>query len=173
MSQQGPPEFTVKEERCGTMTYTFPRIKTEKLQYSSVPDLKQEPEDRVPSQPIKQETAFLCPTCGADFYYERYFTEHVKEHHTLKASTVEDTVPDRVEKDSAVASGAGQSSSIVDILGYMETVHSTEIREENIDPVAEDVSSANQVTNKSSANIREKGPFIRSQNKFKTDRKYS
>ena len=59
-------------------------IKTESKEYDMLTsgniktEIKDEPEDEASEH---KSTKFICSICGADFFYEKFFVEHVRDHH--------------------------------------------------------------------------------------------
>ena len=47
-------------------------------------EIKEEPEDESLAQP--KGIAFICSICGADFFYEKFFVEHIRDHHVIVTS---------------------------------------------------------------------------------------
>ena len=68
-------------------------IKFEKVEYSEEikcenPEAETKPDAGPSCAAVKME-GFLCGFCGKHFFYEEFFTEHIQEHHSPPASSVQ------------------------------------------------------------------------------------
>ena len=51
-------------------------------------DCKQEIKSEQDVEIPEKSNGFLCPTCGAHYFSEDYFVEHIKEHKTISSCTI-------------------------------------------------------------------------------------
>ena len=63
-------------------------------------DCKQEIKSEQDVEIPEKSNGFLCPTCGAHYFSEDYFVEHIKEHKTISSFTIKQELTSEPDKPS-------------------------------------------------------------------------
>ena len=63
-------------------------------------DCKQEIKSEQDVEIPEKSNGFLCPTCGAHYFSEDYFVEHIKEHKTILSCTIKQELISDLDKPS-------------------------------------------------------------------------